>query len=112
MAILKYQIEVVNRSRREDSPDGRVIAYSWQYEEVTNPHREGRILTREEAIEAIREQGLVLVHQMGGRIYDHPDEPMWQKDLARWVNKKMLFEKISFEEFEPRKGFRCREYFK
>ena len=36
--------------------------------------------------------------------------PQWQKDLAGWVNKKMLFEKISFEEFEPRKGFRCREY--
>ena len=80
MAILKYQVEVVNRRRSEDHPDGRVIAYGWQYEEVTNPHREGKILTREEAIEAIREQGLVLVHQMGGcRIYDHPDEPMWQK---------------------------------
>ena len=80
MAILKYQVEVVNRRRSEDHPDGRVLAYSWQYEEVTNPHREGKILTREEAIEAIREQGLVLVHQMGGcRIYDHPDEPMWQK---------------------------------
>ena len=36
--------------------------------------------------------------------------PQWQKDLAGWVNKKMLFEKISFEEFEPRKGFRCKEY--
>lgn len=80
MAILKYQVEVINRRRDEDHPDGRVLAYAWQYEEVTNPHREGKILTREEAIEAIKEQGLVLVHQMGGcRIYDHPDEPMWQK---------------------------------
>lgn len=80
MAILKYQVEVVNRRRGEDHPDGRVLAYALQYEEVTNPHREGKILTREEAIEAIREQGLVLVHQMGRcRIYDHPDEPMWQK---------------------------------
>lgn len=26
--------------------------------------------------------------------------------------EKMLFEKISFEEFEPRKGFKCKEYFK
>ena len=38
--------------------------------------------------------------------------PQWQKYMANWVNKKMLFEKISFEEFEPRKGFRCSEYFK
>jgi hypothetical protein len=36
--------------------------------------------------------------------------PQWQKDMAGWVNKKMLFEKISFAEFEPRKGFRCKEY--
>ena len=78
MAILKYQVRVVNRRRREDSLDGRTIAYGWQYEEVTNPHREGRILTREEAMEVIEEKGLVLVHQMGGcKIWDHPDEPMW-----------------------------------
>lgn len=38
--------------------------------------------------------------------------PQWQKYLANWVNKKMLFEKIPFEEFQPRKGFKCKEYFK
>lgn len=38
--------------------------------------------------------------------------PQWQKDMAGWVNKKMLFEKISFEEFQPRKGFKCKEYLK
>ena len=31
--------------------------------------------------------------------------------ISAW-HKKMLFEKISFEEFEPRKGFKCKEYFK
>ena len=31
--------------------------------------------------------------------------------MAGWVNKKMLFEKIAFEDFEPRKGFRCKEFF-
>lgn len=36
--------------------------------------------------------------------------PQWQKDLAGWVNKKMLFEKIPFSEFEPRKGFKCKQY--
>lgn len=36
--------------------------------------------------------------------------PQWQKDMAGWVNKKAHFVAHSFEEFEPRKGFRCREY--
>ena len=36
---------------------------------------------------------------------------MWQLDMARWVNKKMLFSKVAFRDFSPRKGFTCREYF-
>ena len=38
--------------------------------------------------------------------------PQWQKDTANWVNKKAHFVAHSFEEFQPRKGFRCIEYFK
>lgn len=37
--------------------------------------------------------------------------PQWQKDLAHWANKKMLFESCDFKEFSPRKGFTCKEYF-
>lgn len=37
--------------------------------------------------------------------------PQWQKDMAGWVNKKAHFVAHSFEEFEPRKGFRCAQYF-
>lgn len=36
--------------------------------------------------------------------------PQWQKDLASWVNKKQIFESVPFEDFTPRKGFRCKEY--
>lgn len=36
--------------------------------------------------------------------------PQWQKDMAGWVNKKAHFVAHSFEEFEPRKGFKCRQY--
>ena len=36
--------------------------------------------------------------------------PQWQKDLAGWVNKKAHFVAHSFEDFEPRKGFRCKRY--
>ncbi len=37
--------------------------------------------------------------------------PQWQKDLAGWVDKKWIFRTCEFKDFEPRKGFRCKEYF-
>lgn len=45
---------------------------------------------------------------------DNPNHqpPQWQKYMANWVNKKMLFESIDFGEFEPRKGFKCEYYIK
>lgn len=42
----------------------------------------------------------------------HVPIPQWQKDMANWVNKKAHFVAHGFDEFEPRKGFRCSEYFK
>lgn len=42
----------------------------------------------------------------------HRPIPQWQKDMAGWVNKKAHFVAHSFEEFEPRKGFKCKEYIK
>lgn len=41
----------------------------------------------------------------------HRPIPQWQKDMAAWVDKKAHFVAHSFEDFEPRKGFRCKEYF-
>ena len=37
--------------------------------------------------------------------------PQWQKDLARWADKKGIFKTCEFKDFEPRKGFFCKEYF-
>lgn len=37
--------------------------------------------------------------------------PEWQKDMARWVNKRNIFPITSFGEFSPRKGFACKVYF-
>ena len=37
--------------------------------------------------------------------------PQWQKDMARWVNRKELYRSCEFKDFMPRKGFLCREYF-
>lgn len=36
--------------------------------------------------------------------------PEWQKDIARWCNKRMIFWTTDFKDFSPRKGFRCEEY--
>lgn len=36
--------------------------------------------------------------------------PMWQKDLARWCNKRMLFTTCEFKDYSPRKGFTCKWY--
>ena len=38
--------------------------------------------------------------------------PQWQKDLAGWVDKKWIFRTCEFKDFEPRKGFKCKEYLK
>lgn len=45
---------------------------------------------------------------------DNPkhDIPQWQKDIAWWANKHQLFYATDFKDFEPRKGFKCSEYFK
>lgn len=37
--------------------------------------------------------------------------PQWQKDMARWVDMKAVFKSVSFEDYEPRRGFKCKEYF-
>lgn len=47
--------------------------------------------------------------------YLNPDSneqkiPQWQKDLAAWVNKRMIFESVDFKDYQPRKGFKCSNY--
>ena len=37
--------------------------------------------------------------------------PQWQKDLATWVDKKQTYIGCEFADFEPRKGFKCSQYF-
>ena len=48
--------------------------------------------------------------------YRDPDNPrheipQWQKDMAGWTNKKMVFELCDFTDFKPRKNFKCSSYF-
>ena len=37
--------------------------------------------------------------------------PQWQKDIAQWCNKRMLFWTMDFTDFSPRKNFTCKQYF-
>lgn len=48
------------------------------------------------------------------RDFDNPHQalPQWQKDMARWANKKEIFSTTEFADYSPRKGFTCKEYFK
>ena len=36
--------------------------------------------------------------------------PLWQHDMANWVNKRMIFCTTDFKDFMPRKGFKCEYY--
>lgn len=58
-------------------------------------------------------QKRVYCHAQPYRDPDNPNHmiPQWQKDMAGWVNKKMIFESTDFMDFSPRKGFYCRAYF-
>lgn len=47
------------------------------------------------------------------RDYDNNRRPSnYENDLARWANRMWLFKSMRFEDFEPRKGFKCSEYMK
>lgn len=43
---------------------------------------------------------------------DNPKRPIpdWQLDMARWVNKHQVFQVTDFDDFEPRKSFKCIYY--
>ena len=47
------------------------------------------------------------------RDVDNPIQviPQWQKDMARWSMRRELYTSCDFKDFEPRKGFKCVEYF-
>lgn len=52
-------------------------------------------------------------HLQPYRDLNNPNQviPQWQKDLARWADRKEIYRACCFQDFEPRKGFRCKEYF-
>lgn len=47
------------------------------------------------------------------RDFNNPRQviPQWQKDMARWAMRREFWTTCDFKEFEPRKGFKCKEHF-
>ena len=60
-----------------------------------------------------RKYNYVLPHAQPYRDLNNPHQlvPQWQKDMARWADRKELYFSCDFKDFSPRKGFICREYF-
>lgn len=47
------------------------------------------------------------------RDFNNPEQtvPKWQKDMAKWANRRELWASCDFKDFIPRKNFVCSEYF-
>jgi hypothetical protein len=61
-------------------------------------------------IETCRKYG-ILPFVMVYRDYDNMRMPtQYERDLAQYVNKPWIFKSCKFEDFSPRKGFKCKEY--
>lgn len=88
MAIIKYRVEA--RTHDSDVRDA-VIVSSWVYEEITSMKHAGKILSREEALERIKENKLILVHSSPfGAVYDTPDEPFLNKYQGYFSRMKKI----------------------
>lgn len=61
-------------------------------------------------IERCRELG-IKPYVMPYRDFENKTQPsQYARDLAQYVNKPMIFKSCKFEEFSPRKGFKCKTY--
>lgn len=51
-------------------------------------------------------------HCQPWRDFNNPNQviPQWQKDLAHWANRKPIYKTCELEDFEPRKGFKFKQY--
>lgn len=60
-----------------------------------------------------RENGRVRIVAQPYRDFNNPKQviPQWQKDMARWAMRRELYACCGFKDFEPRKGFKCKQYF-
>ena len=67
-----------------------------------------------ERISHFRNEGWFTPHSQPYRDFNVKNQviPQWQKDMARWSNRRWLYRSCDFKDYEARKGFKCSEYFK
>lgn len=65
-------------------------------------------------LNALRQYKWFKPHGQPYRDFNNPKQviPQWQKDMARWMNRHNIYCSCEFKDFEPRKGFKCIEYYK
>lgn len=54
---------------------------------------------------------IILFAQPYRDYYGRNKIPQWQKDMARWINRRWLYMSCNFEDFRPRKNFKCSYYY-
>ena len=63
-------------------------------------------------LRALKEYG-ILPFVQPYRDFENKRKPtQYEMDIARWANRMVLFKTMDFMDYEPRKGFKCKEYFK
>lgn len=65
-------------------------------------------------LSAFREDKKVIITAQPFRDFNNPKQiiPQWQLDMARWAMFRAIYRVCDFKDYEPRKGFKCKEYFK
>ena len=66
-----------------------------------------------ERLSSFRDNPRVRIVGQPYRDFNNPNQiiPQWQKDMARWAMRRELYATCDFKDYEPRKGFKCKEYF-
>ena len=67
-----------------------------------------------ERLSSFRDYPRVRIVGQPYRDFNNPNQviPQWQKDMARWAMRREIYATCDFKDYEPRKGFKCKEYFK
>ena len=65
-------------------------------------------------LSAFRDNKRVRIVAQPYRDFNNPNQiiPQWQKDMARWAMRREIYATCDFKDYEPRKGFKCKEYFR
>lgn len=64
-------------------------------------------------LSSFRDNKRVRIQAQPFRDFNNPNQviPQWQKDMARWANRKELYMSCDFKDYVPRKGEICSSYF-